>query len=171
MSFKGMKDYKFYIVLGMITIIASILTMIITQIIKKILEKKRIIYEGMEKSKKDIILSRIGRIVALTIYTILYIAKEMYLKKEVELDGALITGLLVGATSTLLLAKSLYTILHQWVEKDNVFERLEYIEQVKTSLEEELNKLKGSKEEDNSKIKWVLTNKKGSKQNEENSIK
>lgn len=175
MSFEGMKDFKFYIVVGMITIIASILTMIITQIIKKILEKKRIIYEGMEKSKKDIILSRIGRVVALIVYTLLYIAKEMYLKNKVELDGTLITGLLVGATSTLLLAKSIYTILHQWVEKDNVFERLEYIEQVKTSLEEELNKIKGNtkeiKEEDNSKVKWILTNKKGSNKNEESSIK
>lgn len=156
MSFKEMKDFKFYIVLGIVTIISSILTMIITQIIKIILQKKRIIYEGMEKSKKDMILSRIGRIVALIIYTSLYIAKEMYLKQEIVFDGALITGLLTGATGTLLLAKSIYTILHQWSEKNTVFERLEYAEKAKALLEEKLTSI----EEDKSKVKWILTNKK-----------
>ncbi len=159
MSFKEMKDFKFYIVLGIVTIIASVLTMIITQIIKIILQKKKIIYEGMEKSKKDIILSRIGRIVALVVYTSLYIAKEMCLKQEIVFDGALLTGLLTGSTGTLLLAKSIYTLFHQWAEKNTVFERLEYAEKAKALLEEELNK-KIINEEDKSKIKWILTNKK-----------
>ncbi len=159
MSFKEMKDFKFYIVLGIVTIISSVLTMIITQIIKIILQKKKIIYEGMEKSKKDMILSRIGRIVALIVYTCVYIVKEMCLKQEIVFDGALLTGLLIGASGTLLLAKSIYTLLHQWSEKNTIFERLEYAEKAKALLEEELNK-KLINEEDKTKVKWILTNKK-----------
>lgn len=103
----------------------------------------------MEESKKDIKLSRIGRVVALIIYSGLYIAKEMYINKEISIDVTLITGLLTGGTGTLLIAKSIYTILHQWSTKNNVFERLEYVENVKSMLEEELNKIKETDEEKN----------------------
>lgn len=157
MNMKELKDYRFYISLGIITFLASILTMIITQIIKKILIKKKIIYEGMEKSKKDILLSRIGRVVAIIVYSGIYIAKEMYINKEITFDVTLLTGLLTGGTGTLLIAKSIYTILHQWSMKNNVFERLEYVENIKSILEEELNKIKETEEE---KTKWILTNKK-----------
>lgn len=154
---EGIRNYRFYIRLGIITILASILTMIITQIIKVILKKKKIIYDGMEESKRDILLCRIGRIVALIIYSGLYIAKEMYFHKTITLNGTVISGLLVGATGTLIIAKGIYTILHQWSTKNTVFERLEYVENVRNELEEELSKIKENNEE---KIKWILTNKK-----------
>lgn len=152
-----MRNYKFYIVLGIITIVSSILTIIITQIIKVILKKKKIIYEGIEKSKKDMILKRCGRIVALVVYTSIYIVKEIYLKQTIIIDETLLTGLLTGATGTLLLAKSIYTILHQWSEKNTVYERLEYAEKVNYLLNEELNKVNIKIEKP--KIKWILTNK------------
>lgn len=57
MDFQGIKNYKFFISLGYVTIISSILTLIVTQIIKIILKKKNVINEEMFASKKDIILS------------------------------------------------------------------------------------------------------------------
>lgn len=165
MSFKEMKDVKFYITLGLVMLLSSILTMIFTQIIKIILKKKRVIYEEMEESKRDMILSRIGRIVALIVYSSLYIAKELYFKNTIVFDGALITGVLTGATGTLIIAKGIYTILHQWSKKNTVFERLEYAEKIKDFFQEELNQIHGlkiSEKEPEGKVKntWTLTNKK-----------
>lgn len=59
MDFQGIKNYKFFISLGYVTIISSILTLIVTQIIKIILKKKNVINEEMFAPKKDIILSRV----------------------------------------------------------------------------------------------------------------
>ncbi len=157
MSFTEMKDYKFYICLGLLTLVSSILTMIITQIIKMILKKKKIIYEEMEESKKDILLSRIGRVVALIIYSGLYIVKELYLKNTITFDGTLIVSLLTGATGTLIMAKGIYTMLHQWSKKNTVFERLEYAEKIKDLFEKENLQSSGNK----TKRIWILTNKKG----------
>lgn len=157
MSFTEMKDYKFYLTLGLLTLISSILTMIITQIIKMILKKKKIIYEEMEESKKDLILSRLGRVVALIVYSSLYIIKEMYLKNTIIINGSLLAGLLTGATGTLIIAKGIYTILHQWSKKNTVFERLEYAEKIKDLLEKENLQSR----EDKTKRIWILTNKKG----------
>lgn len=157
MSFKEMKDFKFYLALGLVTLISSILTMIITQIIKMILKKKKIIYDEMEESKKDLILSRIGRVVALIVYSSLYIVKELYLKNTIIFDGSLVAGLLTGATGTLIMAKGIYTILHQWSKKNTVFERLEYAEKIKDLFEKE--NLQSTA--DKTKRIWILTNKKG----------
>lgn len=157
MSFTEMKDYKFYLTLGLLTLISSILTMIITQIIKMILKKKKIIYEEMEESKKDLILSRLGRVVALIVYSSLYIIKELYLKNTIIINGSLLAGLLTGATGTLIMAKGVYTILHQWSKKNTVFERLEYAEKIKDLLEKENLQSR----EDKTKRIWILTNKKG----------
>lgn len=157
MSFTEMKDYKFYLTLGLLTLISSILTMIITQIIKMILKKKKIIYEEMEESKKDLILSRLGRVVALIVYSSLYIIKELYLKNTIIINGSLLAGLLTGATGTLIIAKGIYTILHQWSKKNTVFERLEYAEKIKDLLEKENLQSR----EDKTKRIWILTNKKG----------
>lgn len=157
MSFTEMKDYKFYLTLGLLTLISSILTMIITQIIKMILKKKKIIYEEMEESKKDLILSRLGRVVALIVYSSFYIIKELYLKNTIIINGSLLAGLLTGATGTLIMAKGIYTILHQWSKKNTVFERLEYAEKIKDLFEKENLQSR----EDKTKRIWILTNKKG----------
>lgn len=157
MSFTEMKDYKFYLTLGLLTLISSILTMIITQIIKMILKKKKIIYEEMEESKKDLILSRLGRVVALIVYSSLYIIKELYLKNTIIINGSLLAALLTGATGTLIMAKGIYTILHQWSKKNTVFERLEYAEKIKDLFEKENLQFR----EDKTKRIWILTNKKG----------
>lgn len=161
MDFNEMKDFKFYLSLGLITILASVFTMLITQIIKVILKKKKVIYEGMEQSKKDIILSRIGRVVALFVYTGLYIGKEIYLKHTVVINESLVAGLLTGATGTLILAKGIYTFLHQWSEKKNVFERLEYAEKIVSQVSEKQETLSTDKVEvkEDKKNKWILSKK------------
>ena len=100
MDFQGIKNYEFFISLGYVTIISSFLTLIITQIIKVILKKKNVINEEMFASQKDIILSRIGRIISLIIYSSLYILNEYFLKHNIVFDGALITGLLSGKVSS-----------------------------------------------------------------------
>ena len=163
MDFQGIKNYEFFISLGYVTIISSILTLIITQIIKIILKKKNVINEEMFASQKDIILSRIGRIISLIIYSSLYILNEYFLKHNIVFDGALITGLLSGSALTLTLSKGIYTMLHQYCEKKTLFERLEYVSTIIDKMSEttDENLTKEEKIENFTKEnKWILTNKK-----------
>ena len=163
MDFQGIKNYEFFISLGYVTIISSILTLIITQIIKVILKKKNVINEEMFASQKDIILSRIGRIISLIIYSSLYILNEYFLKHYIVFDGALITGLLSGSALTLTLSKGIYTMLHQYCEKKTLFERLEYvstiIDKMSETTDEDLTK-EEKIENFTKENKWILTNKK-----------
>ena len=163
MDFQGIKNYEFFISLGYVTIISSVLTLIITQIIKMILKKKNVINEEMFASQKDIILSRIGRIISLIIYSSLYILNEYFLKHNIVFDGALITGLLSGSALTLTLSKGIYTMLHQYCEKKTLFERLEYvstiIDKMSETTDEDLTK-EEKIENFTKENKWILTNKK-----------
>ena len=163
MDFQGIKNYKFFISLGYVTIISSILTLIVTQIIKIILKKKNVINEEMFAPKKDIILSRVGRIVSLIIYSSLYILNEYFLKHNIVFDGALIIGLLSGSALTLTLSKGIYTMLHQYCEKKTLFERLEYvsaiIDKMSETTDEDLTK-EEKIENFTKENKWILTNKK-----------
>ena len=163
MDFQGIKNYEFFISLGYVTIISSFLTLIITQIIKMILKKKNVINEEMFASQKDIILSRIGRIISLIIYSSLYILNEYFLKHNIVFDGALITGLLSGSALTLTLSKGIYTMLHQYCEKKTLFERLEYvstiIDKMSETTDEDLTK-EEKIENFTKENKWILTNKK-----------
>ena len=163
MDFQGIKNYEFFINLGYVTIISSVLTLIITQIIKIILKKKNVINEEMFASQKDIILSRIGRIISLIIYSSLYILNEYFLKHNIVFDGALITGLLSGSALTLTLSKGIYTMLHQYCEKKTLFERLEYvsaiIDKMSETTDEDLTK-EEKIENFTKENKWILTNKK-----------
>ena len=115
--------------------------------------------------KKDIILSRVGRIVSLIIYSSLYILNEYFLKHNIVFDGALITGLLSGSALTLTLSKGIYTMLHQYCEKKTLFEKIEYLNNIENVLKKETNeKLTKEEQVDNmineiTKNKWVLTNK------------
>lgn len=165
MDFQGIKNYEFFISLGYVTIISSILTLIITQIIKIILKKKNVINEEMFASKKDIILSRIGRIVSIIIYSSLYLFNEFYLKHNIVFDETLCIGLISGSALTLTLSKGIYTMLHQYSEKKTIFEKIEYLNNIENVLKKETNeKLTKEEQVDNmineiTKNKWVLTNK------------
>ena len=165
MDFQRNKNYKFFISLGYVTIISSILTLIVTQIIKIILKKKNIINEEMFASKKDIILSRIGRIVSLIIYSSLYLFNEFYLKHNIVFDETLCIGLISGSALTLTLSKGIYTMLHQYSEKKTIFEKIEYLNNIENVLKKETNENLTKEEQVNNMIneitknKWVLTNK------------
>jgi len=156
MDITFLKDYKLYIKVSYVTIIASIITIIITQIIKQILKKKEVITEVKEASEKDEMLSRIGRIVALIVYTIMYIVNEIIINKEIEINKGLITGIISGSALTITIAKGIYTMLHQWSEKKSIYERLEYAEKVKETLQKELEEIKENKVQN----QWTLTNNK-----------
>lgn len=156
MDITFLKDYKLYIKVSYVTIIASIITIIISQIIKQILKKKEVITEVKEASEKDEMLSRIGRIVALIVYTIMYIVNEIIINKEIEINKGLITGIISGSALTITIAKGIYTMLHQWSEKKSIYERLEYAEKVKETLQKELEEIKENKVQN----QWTLTNKK-----------
>ena len=163
MDFQGIKNYEFFISLGYVTIISSILTLIITQIIKIILKKKNIINEEMFASKKDIILSRVGRIISLIIYSALYLFNEFYLKHNIVFDETLCIGLISGSALTLTLSKGIYTMLHQYCEKKTLFERLEYvsaiIDKMSETTDEDLTK-EEKIENFTKENKWILTSKK-----------
>lgn len=165
MDFQGIKNYEFFISLGYVTIISSVLTLIITQIVKMILKKKNVINEEMFASKKDIILSRIGRIVSLIIYSSLYLFNEFYLKHNIVFDETLCIGLISGSALTLTLSKGIYTMLHQYSEKKTIFEKIEYLNNIENVLKKETNEKLTKEEQVNNMIneitknKWVLTNK------------
>ena len=163
MDFQGIKNYKFFISLGYVTIISSILTLIVTQIIKIILKKKNVINEEMFASKKDIILSRVGRIISLIIYSSLNLFNEFYLKHNIVFDETLCIGLISGSALTLTLSKGIYTMLHQYCEKKTLFERLEYvstiIDKMSETTDEDLTK-EEKIEHFTKENKWILTNKK-----------
>jgi len=150
MLLEEFKDYKFYVSVGYVVLIASILTIILMGIYKLILKKKKIIFEGMDADKKDSLLSKSGRIIALIIYSIVYIINELVLHNEIILNETLIVGLISGGAITLTVAKGLYTSLHQNQKKKKVFDKL-------FQAETELNKLQ--KEILSEKQKIIFTKK------------
>lgn len=140
MDFEGIKNFEFFISLGYVTILASILTMIFMQIVKTILKKRKIIYQEMDITKKDLILSRAGRIIAIIIYSTLYIGNEFYLKHQIIFDGTLLTGLFSGSALTLTIAKGFYTGIKQSQKKKGVFEKLDIAEKTIIELKQTIQK-------------------------------
>lgn len=169
-----MKNYEFFLSLGYVTLLASVVTLVITQIIKTVLKKQKVIFPEIEASHRDTILSTVGRIVALIAYAGLYIGNELYLKHAITFDEELITGLLSGGALTLTISKGFYTMLHQYRNKKTVYEKLRYAEKTLKKLqepapiksdpqqiaEEIVNGLVEKKSEANPvRKKWTLTNK------------
>lgn len=144
MDFEGIKNTEFFVALGYVTIISSILTIIIMQIYKMILKKKKVLTQDIDPNKKDAILAKAGRIIALILYTMIYLGNEYYLKHVIVIDGALLTGIISGSAATLTLAKGLYTSIRQYQKKKTVFEKLDYaeekIKELNAALSDEKNK-------------------------------
>lgn len=138
MELTKIKDYRFFVNVGFVVVLSALLTMIITQIVKIILVKRGVIKTGMNASKKDMVLSWVGRTTALVVYSTLYICSEFYLHHNVELDVALIAGLFSGATLTLIVAKAFYTMLHQYFQKKIDFDKLEDAEKTILALKTEI---------------------------------
>lgn len=175
MNFDFLKNYQFFLSLGSVTIAASAATMVLTQIAKVILKKLKKIYPAMDPTRKDILLSRVGRIIALICYTGLYIGNEFYLKHTIVFNEELIAGLLSGGALTLTLAKGFYTTLRQFWKKQGIFEKLKYAEETIAKLQQPVQNSESGKQEIAEKIVreltaaaasttedtgWILTNKK-----------
>lgn len=139
--------FQFFISLGYVTIISTILTLIFTQIIKVILKKKGVFTNEI---KQDLLLSQIGRIIALITYVTLYLINEIVLKHSIIIDKNLFIGLLTGSSLTLTLAKGIYTFLHQHFARKDIFERLEKADMIISQLQESAQETQ----------KWILSSKK-----------
>ena len=129
---------EFILSLGIVTLLTSVLTLIITQIIKIILTKTKVITDNTNESKKDVLLSRIGRIVGILTYISLYVVNEIMNNQVIVFNEALVINLVSGISLSLTISKGLYTSLHQFFKKENIFEQLEYVEQVINKLNEEV---------------------------------
>lgn len=129
---------EFILSLGIVTLLTSVLTLIITQIIKLILTKTKVINDKTNELKKDVLLSRIGRIVGILTYITLYIVNEIINNQVIEFNEGLVINLVSGISLSLTITKGLYTSLHQFFKKENIFEQLEYVEQVINKLNEEV---------------------------------
>ena len=85
----------------------------------------------------------------------LYFVNEIFiLKHHIQLSGSLLTSILTGIAFTLTNTKGIYTALHQMSKKKDVYEKLEYAETIIKQLDEPI---------DETKKKWILTNKKEGK--------
>ena len=110
MNFERIQEVNYFYQLGSVTIIASILTLIITQIFKQIFKKR---WYGQDEIQKDKFLQPLGRRIAFITYSTIYLLTEFYLCHTIIIDGALLVGLLSGASMTLSVSKSIYTWVHQ----------------------------------------------------------
>lgn len=151
MDLTELKDFKFYISLGYVVLISSILTIIIMEIIKVILKKKNIITSDMNQDKKDDYLRKMGKVVSLITYLIVYLLNEYFLHHQITFDEGLIAGILSGGISTLTVAKGLYTSYRQYQKKNSLYEKLSIAEKTITALEKSILKekkivLKGKEE-------------------------
>lgn len=148
MDFEFVKESLYIINLGVEVIGASLLTILLTQIIKMILKKKKVINKEMQEVEKDELLTKVGRIVGLSIYLGVFILKNIILKEEFKVNEEMIFNFVQGLTMTLILAKGIYTMLHQYMNKKSVYEELR-------NTKKELSEVKT----------WTLQNKWG-KENE-----
>ena len=96
---------EFILSLGIVTILTSVLTLIITQIIKIILTKTKVINDNTNESKKDVLLSRIGRIVGILTYISLYVVNEIMNNQVIVFNEALLINLVSGISLSLTISK------------------------------------------------------------------
>ncbi len=127
MSFAGLEEVNFYISLGYVTLIASVLTMLIMELYKKIIKRNKTGLTEMSATEKDVKLSAVARTIALVMYSLIYLGNEFYLKHTIIIDGTLLTGLLSGATITLTTSKGIYTSIHQMTKKKKTYKELNNI--------------------------------------------
>lgn len=170
MDISSLKTFDFLFSLGYVTLGSSVITMILVEIIKIILKGTKVINKDTNAIKKDILLSRIGRVVALISYASLYVVDVLVIKRsEILLDISLLTSLISGSALTLCISKGIYTGLRQMSKKKTVYEKLEVAEQTIKDLENEIKELGidvedtkdtsnniEKNENDNKKKKWVI---------------
>lgn len=136
MDYSKLATFDFLFSLGYVTLGASVVTLIVTEVAKAILKGAKVLNGGTSAVRKDIVLSRVGRAVALIAYASLYVADVLLVKKgELALDEALLASLLSGGALTLCVSKGVYTGLRQMAKRRGVFEKLEAAEEAVAGLE------------------------------------
>ena len=139
MDYSKLATFDFLFSLGYVTLGSSIATLIVVAIIKFILKGSGVLTNSMNATKKDVLLSRIGRIVALVVYAGFYIIDVLVIKESsLEVDVGLFASLLSGSTLTLCISKGFYTGLRQMSKKNNVFDKLEVAQKTIFKLQKEL---------------------------------
>lgn len=114
MDFSRMQDYQYFVKLGTVTVVSSLLTLLLTAIVKIVLKRKGIVYEGMDEVRKDKILSETARWVAFVCYSALYVGSQYINGKTLSFDGSFLVGILSGGALTLAVSKAVYTAVHQF---------------------------------------------------------
>lgn len=139
MDYSKLATFDFLFSLGYVTLAASVVTLIVTEVVKAILRGAKVLNGGTNAVRKDIVLSRAGRAVALIAYASLYVADVLLIKKgELVFDEALLASLLSGGALTLCVSKGVYTGLRQMAKRRGVFEKLEAAEEAVAGLEREI---------------------------------
>lgn len=139
MDYSKLATFDFIFSLGYVTLAASVVTLIVTEVVKAILRGAKVLNGGTSAVRKDIVLSRAGRAVALIAYASLYVADVLLVKKgELAFDEALLASLLSGGALTLCVSKGVYTGLRQMAKRRGVFEKLEAAEEAVAGLEREI---------------------------------
>ena len=137
MKFDDLQNFKFYLSLGFVIVLSSIFTIVFLEIIKLILKKRKVITEDIDTDKKDDMLSKIGRFVALIIYISVYFITELVTKNTIVLNEALVIGLLSGSVASLTVAKGLYTAFRQKQKKQKVYDKLSVAEKQLEKLQKD----------------------------------
>lgn len=139
MNFDFISSLEFFYSLGYITLGSSVMTLFFTFIFKRILKGMKVIKDDMNSIRKDIILSRVGRIIALISYASLYVIDAMFIKKiNIVFDMELITSLVSGGSLTLIISKGIYTAIRQMEKKKSILEKFEAAELTIKELENDI---------------------------------
>ncbi|GEM_PF-4992909 len=139
MDYSRLATFDFLFSLGYVTLGASFATMVLTEIVKLIMKGTKAITPETNATKKDIVLSRVGRVIALIAYASFYVVDILLIKKgELVLDVAFFASILSGGALTLCISKGVYTGLRQMSKKRTVFDKLDVAEETIARLEAEI---------------------------------
>jgi DMSO reductase anchor subunit len=158
MDFSYLREVAFLLSLGYVTLFSSLITLVVVGIIKLFLKQIKVIKKDMNPTKKDILLSRIGRIIALITYASIYIIDVIYIRHtELVFDASLVTSLLSGSALTLCISKGIYTGIRQMQKKKDLIEKVEVAEETIYKLQQEIKELNiDLQTEEPKENKWVL---------------
>lgn len=128
--------------LDYVIISSVILTLILTGLIKIILRGSKVINQNMDPTQKDILLSRVGRLIAVLTYISMYVVDTIYIKHLiVEINIELLLSIIRDSAVTLIVTKGLYTMIRQMQKKNSVYEKLEVAEVTINELQEEIDEI------------------------------
>ena len=125
---------------GINTLLTAVLTLIIMKIVKVILNKTLKI-NNMDATRKDNILSRVGRLIVIITYISVYVINVIFIEKtNININIQEILFLIRGIIYSLIITKGIYTSIRQMEKKEDVYEKLEIANSLVNELNDKLNK-------------------------------